>query len=1854
MQMSKRVKGSISVLLTMILLPMMTYATMIIDASRLQLVRNNIAGAGDLTLNAIMSEYNVMLEEMYGLFANTTSEEELKDVLSAYFQQTIEGRFLPQLENENEMIQNTIDMTLTKIMDPNGYTREDVTDFLALQLQDFTAGPVVGSALANPATMKRQIIEYMKYRGPVSIANTILGKLDFLADSGNQVDSCDQKVQYAQTLSGLHDPCIDAYTAIIDQYNNGAMLLNEALGLGLVSKKFENAENKSHSNRLTTIVPDPKKEYVADIYTDAKLEYQYATAFALMNAMSPFASNNPNINQSIHIDGVDYPVCNGKSNSHEHHNYDSYLEEEQKNFNLDNSKYLSQNNVTVNVEEYDSKLDMSDLRTTDWTGKYKELDDNQINKLNSQMQDNINKLNALIAVAGYECGYDNGNSRLVMQSGNLSVNIGYLDTNSKQRSAGQFDLYQKPTFSIADGIKTEKKDNVTYHYPNYKRMLLSGKENSDNYYYNIKSFIDTNNTDNDKIKNNELKKEDVAYQFETQYENSMKVLEAQQELVGPLKNGIQYVAKHQAKFGEIQERYNEIWNQLKSQLTERYVSDYNKKYKENWEELENLRNEWIKDLMENATWENLIQTEKGEDEDGDEVEISIWKSGVLPAWAPAYTWVYDRLSNDQYEKYKGRVEDLIYAAENETNLRDFTDLKSELQTIVDALDEIKRYNKKYWENEKGDKLDKDDLIEAKEELEWYIKSFILDRIANIMSAVGEPGEDYLDSAAELTPDEEKTLWKDVLDNCHIAVDANNQMKYYDEKHERPIYDGMDQINKLEKTNMAMTEIQSFFNGGQSGYSSYKDLINEYITRLKNHNQDYFGRFEDIHIKLGSSAYMGVALTLREMKKGLETAETELNEIYTLIENQIEPKQKDWKDSIDSIDSDSTRAAMTSDYESMISRINKDEVDKLRKLVGTLKTKVQKWIDAIDSCSYLGEKLVMVGSVSGSNGVTMQLKDNTIFLDLVKDKMKYHFNCDIEIKVDDTDTIIQTARNTIISKAENENPSISIPRYKDAQDVQKLKGLLKTHEYLDKNGNLKKDKGIDKIAEEWFNENILDDANKFHISKEFEMDANKTKAARYQVLDGIKDLFDDKDLEGAVTGTDKENAGVEDAYAKYQLKSDGIGKLIDPQEAFMVTLYSENKAAKAAESADEGEKQTANDAADNIDNLANQKMDSTDDPPEEEEPESDPVEANFAEILSEIQSYYMPDPKDEDDAEGALDGDPELSTGSIDKDDPSKSSGGNGLNQAKKIMNKFASIGENIGNTVYLEEYFTEMFTCRTDNQRLNSLTKDADKNALPVILLNGYGNEASGSPKQLNTNTEWYGKEVEYLLWGKSEPNENLACTDATIFAIRFALNAIYAFTAPEIIQFVNSVATAIAGWTVIGVPIVAAVLTIGIALAESGYDLALLHDGVDVPIYKNKSTFVCSPLNALKELTGIVTDKLIDTVVDKVSDTIEKKLDEAIDGLADNAAELANKKISECTDKLTGFVDDFGDTQLEAVRAAIRNQFFAPIQNQLIQICSLVDIGSQYEQLDIKPIIENSLYNVFNDISAKFLDPDKLELDPDSVVYKVCAELLTEENRQAIIDKIMYDETNGLMVQINKCWDFLKQNDPVASQADALTAYLQAPINTAMSGVTSIEEVVNGVIDEFVDTIDGIKKELNDSIEGVKNSITNQLEAHAEDAASTLKTLIHEEMDVATKQLTGFTKSARDAASKEAAKTKKEFGKQDTGMASGVTLNYKEYCKILMLIMTACNEKNILQRAGVLITSNMRYPTPDCEEQPFDLTSANTLFSVNANVNMMTLFPWPVKDVIDEANPDSGLQLDLSRIRTDKATISYCGVNGY
>ena len=58
----KRIQGSISVLLVIILLPMMTFSALIVDMSRVNMAKQMMSSAGDLTMNTALANYDTILK----------------------------------------------------------------------------------------------------------------------------------------------------------------------------------------------------------------------------------------------------------------------------------------------------------------------------------------------------------------------------------------------------------------------------------------------------------------------------------------------------------------------------------------------------------------------------------------------------------------------------------------------------------------------------------------------------------------------------------------------------------------------------------------------------------------------------------------------------------------------------------------------------------------------------------------------------------------------------------------------------------------------------------------------------------------------------------------------------------------------------------------------------------------------------------------------------------------------------------------------------------------------------------------------------------------------------------------------------------------------------------------------------------------------------------------------------------------------------------------------------------------------------------------------------------------------------------------------------------------------------------------------------------------------------------------------------------------------------------------------------------------------------------------------------------------------------------------------------------------
>lgn len=62
----EKTKGSISLFLALIMLPMMTVAGLIVDGARISAAKASLSGAGDLAMNAALSEYDQILYDVYG------------------------------------------------------------------------------------------------------------------------------------------------------------------------------------------------------------------------------------------------------------------------------------------------------------------------------------------------------------------------------------------------------------------------------------------------------------------------------------------------------------------------------------------------------------------------------------------------------------------------------------------------------------------------------------------------------------------------------------------------------------------------------------------------------------------------------------------------------------------------------------------------------------------------------------------------------------------------------------------------------------------------------------------------------------------------------------------------------------------------------------------------------------------------------------------------------------------------------------------------------------------------------------------------------------------------------------------------------------------------------------------------------------------------------------------------------------------------------------------------------------------------------------------------------------------------------------------------------------------------------------------------------------------------------------------------------------------------------------------------------------------------------------------------------------------------------------------------------------
>ena len=100
-------KGTISVFLTLILLPVLMIGGLTTDASRIYMSKAVISDAGEMTMNAALAQYNEKLHDEYGLLVMDKTPASMKQDLEKYFNASLNGTGISGTEDYDKILDLT-------------------------------------------------------------------------------------------------------------------------------------------------------------------------------------------------------------------------------------------------------------------------------------------------------------------------------------------------------------------------------------------------------------------------------------------------------------------------------------------------------------------------------------------------------------------------------------------------------------------------------------------------------------------------------------------------------------------------------------------------------------------------------------------------------------------------------------------------------------------------------------------------------------------------------------------------------------------------------------------------------------------------------------------------------------------------------------------------------------------------------------------------------------------------------------------------------------------------------------------------------------------------------------------------------------------------------------------------------------------------------------------------------------------------------------------------------------------------------------------------------------------------------------------------------------------------------------------------------------------------------------------------------------------------------------------------------------------------------------------------------------------------------------------------------------------
>lgn len=229
--------GAVSVFLVIILVPMLVVTSLFVDVGRVHLGQAMVDSAGDLVLNTAMTQFDAKLNEYYGLLGTCKSEDEIKNVSQKFYKESIVSAGLSD-EDANDLV--------SQLMGMFGEDIGEVSDLMNLELVEdsFELKKVANSGFNNPAIVKTQVINFMKYRSPINGVLNLLGGIEELSQQSGNIQEetelieekktmCEKQKSLMELLKELHDE-IKKY----EELNPNKNKISTAKGMNKIIEKI--------------------------------------------------------------------------------------------------------------------------------------------------------------------------------------------------------------------------------------------------------------------------------------------------------------------------------------------------------------------------------------------------------------------------------------------------------------------------------------------------------------------------------------------------------------------------------------------------------------------------------------------------------------------------------------------------------------------------------------------------------------------------------------------------------------------------------------------------------------------------------------------------------------------------------------------------------------------------------------------------------------------------------------------------------------------------------------------------------------------------------------------------------------------------------------------------------------------------------------------------------------------------------------------------------------------------------------------------------------------------------------------------------------------------------------------------------------------------------------------------------------------------------------------------------------------------------------------------------------------------------------------------------------------------------